>query len=57
MIIEIVSVFSYINSAAMNILLKNHGVLELAHTGSREPIAKFSGILLSQMLNKTTINN
>lgn len=31
---EIVSVFSYINSAAMNILAKNCGVLELAQTGS-----------------------
>lgn len=28
---EIVSIFSLMNSAAMNILVKNHGVQELAH--------------------------
>lgn len=34
MVIEIVSDFSHMNIAAMNILVKNHGVLELAHIGS-----------------------
>lgn len=45
MIIETVAVFSYMNSAAMNILVKKHSVLGRVHTGSGESIVKFSGIL------------